>query len=198
MKLSTKGRYAVHALVDIAHHSGLENADSSKYPVSLVDISDRHAISRSYLEQLFVKLRKVGLVTSVRGQSGGYHLARSPYDISIAEIIDAVDEPIKTTKCNPNSKFSCQGKTARCLTHNLWLDMENSLRSYLANISIADVILQNSNQDSEASEKTMESSYYIHAQLQGIDSRDTAIGPSPQDSPVNSPVSSPVNGGVAL
>lgn len=146
MKLSTKGRYAVHALVDIAKetHGNLLSCTKKNStlanPVSIIDISERHDISKMYLEQLFVKMRRSGLVTSTRGQNGGYILARSPSDISILDIINAVDEPIKTTQCSPHSELSCQGKSSRCLTHKLWSEMESLIAHFLATTSLMDVI----------------------------------------------------------
>ena len=114
MKLSTKGRYAVMAMVDLA-------ANASAKPVALADVADRQDISLSYLEQLFGKLRKAGLVKSVRGPGGGYLLAYGAADTRVADIIMAVDEPIKTTRCTPGQPTGCQADRARCLTHDLCL-----------------------------------------------------------------------------
>lgn len=146
MKLSTKSRYAVHALVDIVNEKRICAQIEEATPISLIDISDRQNISRTYLEQIFVKLRQAKIVNSIRGQGGGYVLSRSAREIYISEIIDAVDEPIKITKCEPSSKVSCQGKTSRCLTHNLWLNLDDAIRSYLSNISLADVLDENVSQ----------------------------------------------------
>lgn len=138
MKLSTKGRYAVLALVDLALNS--KSQDGQMLPVSLFDIADRQSLSQQYLEQLFSKLRRHAIVHSVRGQQGGYFIAVPLDTLTIARIIDAVDEPIKSTKCNPLSDQGCQGKQTKCLTHHLWTGLENNIRSYLSNITLADVI----------------------------------------------------------
>jgi Rrf2 family iron-sulfur cluster assembly transcriptional regulator len=133
MKLSTKGRYAVMALVDLASQSGGR-------PVSLADISTRQEISLSYLEQLFAKLRRSGLVKSVRGPGGGYLLARSPEDTRISDAILAVDEPIRATRCKPNSGTGCQSDKSRCLTHDLWEELTRHIHLFLSTVSLADVV----------------------------------------------------------
>ncbi|HEY5598562.1 MAG TPA: Rrf2 family transcriptional regulator, partial [Kiloniellales bacterium] len=112
MKLSTKGRYAVMALVDLAGQGG-------NGPISLADIAERQEISLSYLEQLFAKLRRGGLVKSVRGPGGGYLLAHTPEETRIADIILAVDEPIRATRCTPGQPFGCRINRSRCVTHDL-------------------------------------------------------------------------------
>jgi Rrf2 family iron-sulfur cluster assembly transcriptional regulator len=140
MKLSTKGRYAVLALVDLAMNS--KAADGVIVPVSLFDIAERQELSQQYLEQLFSKLKRHHIVTSVRGQQGGYLLAAPLEAMSITRIIDAVDEPIKSTKCNRTSDFGCQGKQSKCLTHYLWTGLEDHIRTYLDGISLAQVIEQ--------------------------------------------------------
>lgn len=132
MKLSTRGRYAVMALADIAHHS-------SGKPVSLGDIASRQDISLAYLEQLFAKLRKGALVESVRGPGGGYKLARQAAEIRIADIVMAVDEPLKVTRCEEYSPKGCVGGT-RCLTHDLWEELGRQIHVFLAAVSLADVI----------------------------------------------------------
>ncbi|MFZ5560689.1 MAG: Fe-S cluster assembly transcriptional regulator IscR [Pseudomonadota bacterium] len=130
MRLTTKGRYAVTAMLDLALHARHE-------PVSLADISDRQSISVSYLEQLFAKLRKHGLVSSVRGPGGGYQLAREGSEIFIAQIIDAVDESVDATRCG--GRGDCQqGMT--CLTHELWSDLSDQLHSFLAGISLQELV----------------------------------------------------------
>lgn len=130
MRLTTKGRYAVTAMLDLALHARHE-------PVSLADISDRQSISVSYLEQLFAKLRKHGLVSSVRGPGGGYQLAREGREIFIAQIIDAVDESVDATRCG--GRGDCQqGMT--CLTHELWSDLSDQLHSFLAGISLQELV----------------------------------------------------------
>ena len=120
MKLSTKGRYAVMAMVDLAQNI-------SGKPVNLAEISDRQAISLSYLEQLFSKLRRAGLVKSVRGPGGGYRLAERAENIRISEVILAVDEPIRTTGCMPGTTAGCIRKSSRCMTHDLWEELGLSL-----------------------------------------------------------------------
>ena len=129
MRLTAKGRYAVTAMLDLALHD-------NQGPISLADISQRQTISLSYLEQLFAKLRKGSLVTSVRGPGGGYELERSAGSIFVAEIIDAVDESLDSTKCGGTG--DCQaGET--CLTHHLWEDLSTKIHSFLEGISRADI-----------------------------------------------------------
>ncbi len=132
MKLSTKGRYAVMAMVDLACHS-------KGNPVALADVADRQEISLSYLEQLFGKLRKGGLVKSVRGPGGGYMLSRTAEEVRISDIIIAVDEPIKATRCTPGSPAGCRGNNSRCLTHDLWGELGNQIYLYLSSVSVADI-----------------------------------------------------------
>jgi Rrf2 family iron-sulfur cluster assembly transcriptional regulator len=130
MRLTTKGRYAVTAMLDLSIHS-------SQGPVNLTEISQRQAISLSYLEQLFAKLRQRKLVSSVRGPGGGYRLARPEKEIHVAEIIDAVSESLDTTRCQ--GKGDCQqGET--CLTHHLWQDLSDQIHNFLSNISLADLV----------------------------------------------------------
>ena len=133
MKLSTKGRYAVMAMVDIAAHS-------EGKPIALADVAERQEISLSYLEQLFGKLRRGGLVTSVRGPGGGYHLARTAAETRISDIVLAVDEPIKATRCTPPSPLGCKSNKSRCLTHDLWEELGNKIYLYLSSVSLADVV----------------------------------------------------------
>lgn len=130
MRLTTKGRYAVTAMLDLALHA-------QKGPVSLSDISDRQSISVSYLEQLFAKLRKGALVSSVRGPGGGYQLARAADGIFVAEIIDAVDESVDATRCGGHG--DCQ-QGATCLTHELWTDLSQQIHHFLANISLQELV----------------------------------------------------------
>ena len=132
MKLSTKGRYAVMALVDLA-------SQSNGRPVALADIAERQEISLSYLEQLFAKLRRGGLVRSVRGPGGGYLLARSAEETRISDAILAVDEPIRATRCKPNSALGCRSNKSRCLTHDLWEELGNQIHIFLSSVSLADV-----------------------------------------------------------
>ncbi|NNG05708.1 MAG: Rrf2 family transcriptional regulator [Inquilinus sp.] len=133
MRLSTKGRYAVMAMVDLARHSGGK-------PVALAEIAERQEISLSYLEQLFAKLRRAGLVGSVRGPGGGYLLARDVGETRISDIILAVDEPIRATRCHPSSAAGCQSDKSRCLTHDLWEELGNQIHLYLSSVSLADVV----------------------------------------------------------
>jgi Rrf2 family iron-sulfur cluster assembly transcriptional regulator len=135
MKLTTKGRYAVMAMADIAANQKLK-------PVSLKDISLRQNISLSYLEQLFSKLKNRKLVKSVRGPLGGYILEKTPKDIKISNIIFAVDEEIKTLNCKRDSKKSCQGKSARCITHHLWVDLEQHINDFFDSTNLGDLIKQ--------------------------------------------------------
>ena len=132
MKLSTKGRYAVMALVDLA-------SQSDGRPVALADIAERQEISLSYLEQLFAKLRRGGLVRSVRGPGGGYLLARPAEDTRISDAILAVDEPIRATRCRTGSAVGCRANKSRCLTHDLWEELGNQIHVFLSSVSLADV-----------------------------------------------------------
>ncbi|MDM7946604.1 MAG: Rrf2 family transcriptional regulator [Oceanibaculum nanhaiense] len=133
MKLSTKGRYAVMAMVDLA-------ATSEGQPIALADIAERQEISLSYLEQLFAKLRRGGLVRSVRGPGGGYLLARTPEETRVSDVILAVDEPIRATRCTPGSPAGCKSNKARCLTHDLWEELGNQIHLYLGSVSLQDVV----------------------------------------------------------
>jgi Rrf2 family transcriptional regulator, iron-sulfur cluster assembly transcription factor len=132
VKLSTKGRYAVMAMADLAHQS-------NGRPVALAEVAERQEISLSYLEQLFGRLRRGGLVSSVRGPGGGYRLARDPGQMRIADIILAVDEPIKATRCTPGSPNGCHSHRGRCLTHDLWEELGNQIYLYLSSVTLADV-----------------------------------------------------------
>ena len=130
MRLTTKGRYAVTAMLDLALHA-------RSGPVSLADISERQGISISYLEQLFAKLRRNELVVSVRGPGGGYQLNGEPAQINVASVVDAVDEPVDATRCNRQG--DCQdGNT--CLTHYLWMDLSDQIHSFLSGISLGDLV----------------------------------------------------------
>ncbi len=130
MRLSTKGRYAVTAMIDLALHNDVG-------PVALTDIADTQKISVSYLEQLFARLRKNGLVTGMRGPGGGYRLARPAAEITVAEIITAVDEPIDMTRCA--GKEDCQDGE-KCLTHELWVDLSKQLYDFLHAITLGQVV----------------------------------------------------------
>ncbi len=130
MKLTAKGRYAVTAMLDLAVHDG-------EAPISLANISDRQGISLSYLEQLFAKLRRRDLVASVRGPGGGYKLKHQPAEISVAAIVDSVDENVDATRCS--GRADCQhGET--CLTHELWADLSDEIHQFLTGISLASII----------------------------------------------------------
>ena len=132
MRLSTKGRYAVMAMVDLARRE----TDAIR-AVALADIAARQEISLSYLEQLFARLRRKGLVVSARGPGGGYRLAKGPDATTIADIVLAVDEPLKATRCS--ASHGCMIKGERCLTHDLWEDLGARIEDYLASVSLADV-----------------------------------------------------------
>ena len=132
MKLGTKARYAVMAMVDLA------KAGSSG-PVALSGISERQDISLAYLEQIFAKLRRAGLVESVRGPGGGYSLAHPAADLRISDIVAAVDEEIRATRCHPGSPEGCMASKARCLTHDLWEEMGRQIHLFLNAVSLADV-----------------------------------------------------------
>jgi len=132
MKLSTKGRYAVMALADIARHS--EGA-----AVSLADVAARQEISVEYLEQLFAKLRRAGLVDSVRGPGGGYLLAVPAEDLAIADIIQAVDEGLQVTRCQGDAIDGCVGGE-KCVTHELWAALGRQIYGFLSSVSLGDVV----------------------------------------------------------
>lgn len=153
MRLTTKGRYAVTAMLDLAIHARRE-------PVSLADISYRQSISISYLEQLFAKLRKKGLVSSVRGPGGGYQLARSGGDIFIAQIIDAVDELVDATRCAGQS--DCQ-QGVMCLTHELWTDLSKQIHSFLSSISLEELVMRR-----EVQAVALRQSHGAHARDSGL------------------------------
>ena len=133
MKLSSKGRYAVMALADLAQ-------EPRNNPTSLKDISLRQGISLLYLEQLFLKLKNKEIVYSIRGPRGGYKLSKKPEDIKLSIIFSAVDEEIKTVKCNKKSKRSCNGRSIKCITHNLWDEVETLINTFFDNKSLKDVL----------------------------------------------------------
>ena len=136
MKLTTKGRYAVMAMADLAMYQNGK-------PISLNEISLRQNISLSYLEQLFSKLKNGKLVKSIRGPSGGYILDKSPKDIRLSNIIFAVDEQVKTLNCKKDSKKGCNGKSTKCLTHNLWDELENHINNFFDEKSLEDLVKDN-------------------------------------------------------
>jgi Rrf2 family iron-sulfur cluster assembly transcriptional regulator len=133
MRLSTKGRYAVMAMADLAKRGQGERA------VTLADIAHRQDISLPYLEQLFARLRRSGLVKSVRGPGGGYRLARAAGETAVADIVTAVDEPLEAVRCG-SGPIGCMPGGARCLTHDLWDDLGRHIHDYLASVTLEDVI----------------------------------------------------------
>ena len=133
MKLTSKGRYAVMAMADLARNN-------NNSPTSLSEISLRQGISLSFLEQLFFRLKKNNLVLSARGSNGGYVLSRSPEEIKLSSIIFAVDEKIKTVKCKKNSKKGCNGKSVKCITHDLWDDLETHINNFFEKNTLKDII----------------------------------------------------------
>ena len=135
MKLTSKGRYAVMAMADLAKNN-------VKEPTSLTQISLRQGISIAYLEQLFLKLRKNNLVQSARGPSGGYVLSKPPEEIKLLSIISAVDEKIKTVKCKKESKKGCNGKLVKCITHNLWDDLETHINKFFEDNTLNDILFR--------------------------------------------------------
>ena len=135
MKLTSKGRYAVMAMADLAKNN-------VKEPTSLAEISLRQGISISYLEQLFLKLRKNNLVQSTRGPSGGYVLSKPPEEIKLLSIINAVDEKIKTVKCKKESKRGCNHKSIKCITHNLWDDLEAHINKFFYDNTLSDILFK--------------------------------------------------------
>ena len=132
MKLTSKGRYAVTAMLDLALH-----ADEG--PVTLAGISERQGISLSYLEQLFTRLRKRGLVSSTRGPGGGYTLSRSAHEIAVADVVTAVDESVDATRCG--GRGDCQGGK-RCLTHDLWTELSEEIYAFLSDITLGKLVDQ--------------------------------------------------------
>ena len=137
MKLTSKGRYAVMAMADLAKND-------AKTPTSLAEISLRQGISLSFLEQLFLRLKKNNLVLSARGPHGGYVLSKSPEEIKLSSIINAVDEKIKTVKCKKESKRGCNGKSIKCITHDLWDDLETHINSFFEKNTLRDIIFKTS------------------------------------------------------
>ncbi len=133
MRLSTKGRYAVMAMVDLAMHS-------DGRPVALAAIAERQDISLSYLEQLFARLKRNALVKSMRGPGGGYMLAHGADGTRISDIILAVDEPIRATRCDPQSPHGCTKTKMRCATHDLWAELSNQIHLFLSSVTLADVV----------------------------------------------------------
>ena len=137
MKLTSKGRYAVMAMADLAKNK-------AKTPTSLAEISLRQGISLSFLEQLFLRLKKNNLVLSSRGSHGGYVLSKAPEEIKLSSIINAVDEKIKTVKCKKESKRGCNGKSIKCITHDLWDDLESHINNFFEKNTLDDIIYRTS------------------------------------------------------
>ena len=162
MRLTTKGRFAVTAMIDVAMHG-------NNGPVTLAAVSERQRISLSYLEQLFGKLRRSGLVDSVRGPGGGYNLAKPGETVSVADIILAVDEPIDATQCG--GRENCHDDR-RCMTHDLWAGLNEHIFSFLSGVSLADLVRQQKPAD--------------HAVLQ--DHRQAPAGTTPCKVPVTAAV----------
>jgi Rrf2 family transcriptional regulator, iron-sulfur cluster assembly transcription factor len=137
MKLTSKGRYAVMALADLAKFN-------SANPVSLRDISLRQGISLDFLEQIFSKLKKHNIVKSIRGTNGGYILTNDPVQIKLVYILNAVDEEVKTVQCKKESKKGCNGKTSKCITHNLWDELEVHINDFFEKKNLKDLVNNNS------------------------------------------------------
>lgn len=135
MRLTTKGRFAVTAMLDLALNE--IDANGTRKPVTLSDISERQDISLSYLEQLFSRLRRQKLVSSIRGPGGGYNLAKEKADISVSAVIAAVDEHIDATNCS--GKEDCHGADGRCMTHDLWASLNKKILDHLSSVSLADI-----------------------------------------------------------
>ena len=152
MRLTTKGRFAVTAMLDLALRE-------SGGPVTLAGISERQGISLSYLEQLFGKLRRAELVDSVRGPGGGYTLAKAPIDISVADIITAVDEPVDATQCG--GRENCRGNQ-RCMTHDLWTNLNVTIFDYLSKVSLASLVEQQKTKENTVLQDKRECSV-VHA-----------------------------------
>ena len=136
MKLGTRGRYAVMAMAELAMRTG---GASEAQPVTLAEIAARQDISQSYLEQLFGRLRRAGLVRSARGPGGGYRLARPAAELRIADIVVAVDENLRATRCPPDGRTGCMRDTSRCVTHDLWDELGIHIHDFLSAVSLEDV-----------------------------------------------------------
>ena len=141
MNLTSKGRYAVMAMADLAKNN-------AKEPTNLTEISLRQGISISFLEQIFLKLRRNNLVQSARGPSGGYVLSKPPGEIKLLSIISAVDEKIKTVKCRKESKKGCNGKSIKCITHNLWDDLETHINKFFEDNTLNDILFKEARSNS--------------------------------------------------
>ena len=138
MKLTTKGRYAVMAMADLA-------SNNQSGPISLTEISLRQNISLPYLEQIFIKLKNKKLVKSSRGANGGYNLDRPASDIKLSNIISAVDEEVKMLNCKKQSKRGCNNKLTKCITHNLWDELDKHINSFFEKVKLQDLVKQSNN-----------------------------------------------------
>ena len=138
MKLTNKGRYAVMAMADLA-------SNANKGPISLTEISLRQNISLAYLEQIFLKLKSNKLVRSTRGANGGYILEKPPSDIRLSNIIHAVDEEVKTLNCKKQSKKGCNNRLSKCITHNLWDELDQHINSFFEKVKLQDLVKKNQN-----------------------------------------------------
>ena len=136
MKLTNKGRYAVMAMADLA-------VNAKDGPISLTEISFRQNISLAYLEQIFLKLKNNKLVKSSRGANGGYVLEKSASEIKISNIINAVDEEVRTLNCKKNSKSGCNNKSVKCITHNLWDELDQHINGFFEKVKLQDLTKQN-------------------------------------------------------
>ena len=138
MKLTTKGRYAVMAMADLA-------SNTNTGPISLTEISLRQNISLAYLEQIFIKLKNKKLVKSSRGATGGYILEKPASEIKLSNIIFAVDEEVKMLNCKKNSKKGCNNKSTKCITHNLWDELDQHINGFFEKVKLQDLVKQNPN-----------------------------------------------------
>ena len=136
MKLTTKGRYAVMAMADLA-------SNENRGPISLKEISLRQNISLAYLEQIFIKLKNKNLVKSIRGAKGGYVLESSPENIKISNIIAAVDEEVRMLNCKKESKKGCNNKSTKCITHNLWDQLDQHINNFFEKVKLQDLVKKN-------------------------------------------------------
>ena len=138
MKLTTKGRYAVMAMADLASNTNVS-------PISLKEISLRQNISLAYLEQIFIKLKNKKLVRSSRGATGGYFLEKPASEIKLSHIISAVDEEVKMLNCKKNSKKGCNNKSTKCITHNLWDELDQHINGFFEKVKLQDLVKQKPN-----------------------------------------------------
>tara|TARA_Y100001970_G_scaffold3894_1_gene4479 strand:- start:6637 stop:7095 length:459 start_codon:yes stop_codon:yes gene_type:complete len=150
MKLTTKGRYAVMAMADLASNTNVK-------PTSLAEISVRQNISLAYLEQIFIKLKKSKLVKSARGANGGYVLEKAPSEIKLSSIIFAVDEEVKMLNCKKHSKKGCNNKSTKCITHNLWDQLDKHINGFFEKIKLQDVVQINYTENNEKSKYRQQS-----------------------------------------